>query len=302
MDIKQLKFLDALAQEEHFGRAASRCHVSQPTLSLRIRQLEEELGVPLIYRGNRFESLTPEGQRVLAWARRLLANYDGLYQDVALLRGHLSGRLRLGAVPSALAFAARLTAPFLNDYGQVTAISKSMSADEIEQGLEGFSLDVGISYLSRSLSDTVCTLPLYQEGYVALLPQHEYFTDRESISWCEVATLPLCLLTKGMHNRQIIEDVFAEVGCHPDILFESNSILTLYTHVQNGHWATIAPNFHARLLGVPDGVRALPLTHPELLQPVGLIWRDMQPLSPLVEAFKQVAITHSANIEKLLAT
>lgn len=285
VDIKQLKFLDALAVEEHFGRAATRCFVTQPTLSLRLRQLEDELGVPLILRGNRYMGFTPEGKRVLSWARRVLDNYEGLYADVAQMRGNLAGQLRLGIVPSALAYAARLTTPFLGKNKEVLAVSLSMSADEIVHGLHDFTIDMGVTYLSRTLPDGMKSMSLYDEGYVALVPENEYFLGKESISWEEAASLPLCLLTEGMFNRQIIEEAFGAVGCEVKPQFESNSILTLYTHVRSGHWATIAPTFHANLIGMPDGVRKLRLHSPEISQPVGLVWRDMQPLSPILEAF-----------------
>ena len=76
MDIKQLKFLIALDETRHFGQAAARCHITQPTLSMRLRSLEEELDLPLVNRGQRFEGFTAPGERVLAWARTVLAAYD----------------------------------------------------------------------------------------------------------------------------------------------------------------------------------------------------------------------------------
>ncbi|MCF5542623.1 LysR family transcriptional regulator, partial [Pseudomonas syringae] len=99
MDIKQLKFLIALDETRHFGQAAARCNITQPTLSMRLRNLEEELGLPLVNRGQRFEGFTAPGERVLAWARTVLAAYDGLQAEAAACRGHLVGTLRLGVVP-----------------------------------------------------------------------------------------------------------------------------------------------------------------------------------------------------------
>ena len=99
MDIKQLKFLIALDETRHFGQAAARCHITQPTLSMRLRSLEEELDLPLVNRGQRFEGFTAPGERVLAWARTVLAAYDGLQAEAAACRGNLVGTLRLGVVP-----------------------------------------------------------------------------------------------------------------------------------------------------------------------------------------------------------
>lgn len=96
MDIKQLKFLIALDETRHFGQAAARCHITQPTLSMRLRSLEEELQLPLVNRGQRFEGFTAPGERVLAWARTVLAAYDGLQAEAAACRGNLVGTLRLG--------------------------------------------------------------------------------------------------------------------------------------------------------------------------------------------------------------
>jgi DNA-binding transcriptional LysR family regulator len=91
MDIKQLKYLIALDQTRHFGQAAALCHITQPTLSMRIRNLEEELNLALIQRGQRFEGFTAEGERILAWARALLAAHDGLEAEAAICRGQMVG-------------------------------------------------------------------------------------------------------------------------------------------------------------------------------------------------------------------
>ena len=294
MDIKQLRFLDALAQEKHFSRAAAACFVSQPTLSLRIRQLEDELGVPLIYRGNRFEGLTPEGERVLAWARRVISNYEGLYQDIDLIKGQLSGSLRLGVIPSALPYVAQLTSPFLDQHKNVSIVSLSRSAVEINHQLEDFSIDIGLTYLAKARQENTSHVELYQESYVALVPNEEFFPGRDTMTWREAATLPLCLLSSDMHNRWIIENTFEQLGCKVDPQVQSNSILTLYSHVRMGNWATIAPDIHVQLAGIPKGIRVLPLTDPHIINPIGLIWRDASPLSPMIQSFLDVATQNSS--------
>src|SRR5262245_66364924 len=113
MDIRQLQYLVALAREKHFTRAAKACNVTQPTLSGRIRQLEQELGVPIVERGQRFHGLTREGERVLKWAQVILDNWTSMQQEIDALRhafGALSGRLSIAVIPSALPMAA-LTGP-----------------------------------------------------------------------------------------------------------------------------------------------------------------------------------------------
>src|SRR4051812_49535220 len=110
--IDKLEYLMALAREEHFGRAADACGVTQPTLSAGIKQLEAPLGVLLVQRGSRFISLTPEGERTLDWARRIVGDSRALRQEIKSLKHGLSGRLRIAAVPTALAMVAELTTPY----------------------------------------------------------------------------------------------------------------------------------------------------------------------------------------------
>ena len=107
--IDKLEFLIALAQEKHFGRAAEACGVTQPTLSAGLKQLEDTLGVMLVRRGSRFLGLTGEGERVLEWARRIVADTRAMKQDVDLHKRGLSGHLRIAAIPTALPIAATLT-------------------------------------------------------------------------------------------------------------------------------------------------------------------------------------------------
>ena len=126
MDIRQLQYLAALAREKHFTRAAKACNVTQPTLSGRIRQLEQELGVPIVERGQRFHGLTPEGERVLKWAHTILDNWQAMQQELASIKGRkeqLTGRLVIGAVPSALPMA---PSALLDEYPITSAPSPSL--------------------------------------------------------------------------------------------------------------------------------------------------------------------------------
>src|SRR4029079_13912426 len=110
--IDKLEFLLALARERHFGHAAEGCGVTQPTLSAGIKQLEEQMGVLLVNRGSRFQSFTPEGEKVLEWARRIVGDTRAMRAEINSLRGGLTAELRLGATPPALARVESLTTPF----------------------------------------------------------------------------------------------------------------------------------------------------------------------------------------------
>ena len=152
MDIRQLQYLVALAREKHFTRAAQACHVTQPTLSGRIRQLEQELGVPIVERGQRFHGFTPDGERVLKWAHTILDTWGSLQQEIATLRNtsnSLSGRLSVGVIPTALPMAGLITRAMRDRHPDVELTVLSQSSIDILRCLEDFSIDIGLTYLDN---------------------------------------------------------------------------------------------------------------------------------------------------------
>src|ERR1700757_3969104 len=113
MFLRQLEYLVALAQERHFSRAARHCNVSQPTLSNAIKQLEAEFGTPIVLRHQRFHGFTAEGARIVEWSKRILADRNAMLQELSILKRTLSGRLRLGAMPTSSPALPRINACFL---------------------------------------------------------------------------------------------------------------------------------------------------------------------------------------------
>lgn len=281
MIIRQLVYLDALAREKHFRRAAEACNVSQPTLSAAIAQLEEELGVLIVERGRRFQGLTKEGDVVLAHARRILAESDLLKESIAELRQGVSGRIRLGAIPTALPMIAHITAPFCTRYPAVSLTVLSLTSSEIQSRIENFELDVGLTYLDNEPLDRVISKPIYQEAYVLLTREDGPLGDRETITWVEAGELKLCLLTSDMQNRRIIDGIFRSVGASPRPAIETNSIFNLCSHAGIQGVSSIVSVQLLEFFGVPLGTKALPLVEPEAQRTIGLIVADRQPFAPL---------------------
>ncbi|OYZ98430.1 MAG: LysR family transcriptional regulator, partial [Rhizobiales bacterium 17-65-6] len=150
MFVRQLHYLVAVAREGHFGRAAQACHVSQPTLSAGLRKLEEELGVPLVMRGHRFLGLTDHGVRVLAWAQRIVADYDGLKQEISGPGAGLSGTLRIGAIPTALPALPPLVNAFCASHPLVRVTLLALPSAAILRGLDEMEIDAGVTYLAEA--------------------------------------------------------------------------------------------------------------------------------------------------------
>src|SRR6187401_1426150 len=137
----------ALAREQHFGRAAESCGVTQPTLSAGLKQLEESMGVLLVNRGSRFQGFTPEGQRVLDWARRIVGDTRAMRQEVHALRHGLAGHIRIAAIPTALAMVAMITTPYRAKHPDVSFTILSRTSIEVLGLLEN--LEVDAPHLSR---------------------------------------------------------------------------------------------------------------------------------------------------------
>ena len=285
MQLRHLRYFVALGREKHFGRAAEACHVTQSTLSAAIRQLESEIGAPLIERDKRFKGLTAEGKILLDWATRVVAERAVLDQEIGLLRGELTGELALGVIPSALPTISLLTTPFSQVHPKVTLQILSRTSDEIQRSLDAFEFDVGITYLGAEPLHGVKTYPLYEERYILLTPTRGPFRGRKSVTWTEAAETPLCLLTPDMQNRRLVNSVFASVGCAPNVHAESNSLLTLCSHIRTGAWSSVLPHNLLWLFGTPKGMLALPLVEPERSFTVGMVVRRQKPQPPLVEAF-----------------
>jgi DNA-binding transcriptional LysR family regulator len=281
MFIRQFEYLEALGREKNFRRAAEACNVSQPTLSAALAQLEDELGVPLVERAGRFQGLTPEGEIVLARARRALIEIDSMRAEVAEAREGLRGKLRLGVIPTALPMAVRVTAPFCASYPEVTLEILSLTSHQIRQRLERFEIDAGMTYLDNEPLPGVLSKPIYSESYCLLARADGPLGGRDSIGWAEAAEQKLCLLTGDMQNRRIIDGIFRSVGKAPRPVVETNSIFNLITHAALPGVASIASRQVLDLLGPPAGVIALPLTDPEARHTIGLVVADRQPLPPL---------------------
>lgn len=289
MIVRRLLYLSALAEEKHFGRAAEKCNVSQPTLSSAIRQLEEELGIPIVHRGHRFSGFTQEGQRVLEHANRVLAESDKLKEELSQMREGLAGRLRIGVVPSVLPIAALVTSRFGKNHPGVSIEVVSRSAKAILSGLEDFSIDMGISYLDETRMAKVKELPLYTENLSLLTPIHGPFSDRDKVTWKEVAGTSLVLLNKNMQNRRIIDKVFDEIGCAVEPQIETNSLMNLAAHVRSGGWSSVVPRECFSFCSEPPGTRMIKIIEPEMSHVIGLQMADSQHPSVVAVNFFEAA-------------
>ncbi len=287
--IDKLQMFIALARERHFGRAAEACGVTQPSLSGAIRQLEEQLGVQLVHRGSRFQGLTPEGQRVLERALRIVGDVRALKDEMRVARAGLSGHVRLGVIPTALPMVADITRPFLTRHPNVSFSILSRTSAEILAQIESLDLDAGITYLDNEPLGRVAQVPLYTEFYRFLCAPGSRLAGRTQVTWAEAAEEPLCLLTGDMQNRRIVNQHLAEAGAQSDPKVESNSTIALIAHVRTGDWASIVPRRLAEMFATAGGLVSIPLVAPEAEHLVGLIAARRDPQTPVLAALMEEA-------------
>ena len=278
--IDKLEMFVELARARHFGRASLAVGVTQPTLSSAIMQLEDTLGVPLVLRGSRFQGLTPEGEAVLIRARAILAEVRALKDEARSSRQNLSGRIRLGVIPTALPMVAELVAPLTARHPGITVTILSRSAAEIAAGIDRFDLDAGITY-AETVPPRHTAVPLYDERLSLLMSAGHPLAQTGRAGWSDIADFPLCLLSGEMQNRRIVEERLLAAGVRAQPQVDSNSILAIIGHVRTGKWLSVVPERLVRTL-LDDTLRMRPLPGPGT--PVILVAAAREPRAAPVQA------------------
>ena len=290
MFLRQFQYLVAVVEEEHFGRAAKRCNVTQPSLSSGIKQLELELGVPIFLRGRgqRFHGLTAEGERVARWARQVISHCAAMRDEIDTMQNNLRGNLRVGAMPSMSPVLPVLLEMVRQRHPGVRVDVQFIGNDAMKLGLNNFSLDAAITYMDEVDLGRRNTLPICTEKLSLLVPDKEVFRNRTTISWKEAAELPLAMLRPSMHERRFVNQVFSRVKCEPVPKVESESILHLMFQVQFTELCTIIPSHFTRMPGLQPGTRALDLVDPVVSQEVALYWAEAETVMPMANALVEI--------------
>lgn len=283
MLFRQFQYLVALSEEKHFGRAAEACNVSQPSLSSGIKQLEFNLGVPIVLRGRRFIGFTPEGQRVVEWAKRVTSQRDAMMVELSQMRNNLEGRIRIGAMPNSTPVLPLFSKLLTEHHPNVEIDIRFLGLEQTRQGLNNFALDVGITYIHEEQIMGLNSMKTYVETLSLLVPEKSDWASLQSITWEEASHMPLCLLDRSMHERRIIDDAFEQVGCEAKPIVTADSILNLIFHVMFSNLVTIVPSHFARLPGPLPGTKAIRLTSPEITRDVGLVWSPSEPTMPMAK-------------------
>ena len=290
MLFRQLEYFVAVAHEQHFARAAERCYVSQPALSAAIAKLERELDVTLINRGHSFVGLTAEGERLVVWAKRILAEHDAFTSEVRAVRSGVTGTLRLGAVPTASTTASLVLSAFCADHPLVKVqIHSRLATTELYRQLRDFELEAAIVHAVPDDARDIELLPLYEERFVLIAPSDMLPPAMSTVRWPDAAQLPLALLSHDMRGRQVLDEVFAEHGITLSPQVETDSVASMLAQVATRRWACIVPHTWLWTSSMAGDIRVFELVDPVLTAHITVATNSAGPGSPVARAFAATA-------------
>jgi LysR family transcriptional regulator, hydrogen peroxide-inducible genes activator len=284
--LKDLRYLVAVADARHFGRAAQRCFVSQPTLSAQLKKLEEYLGVQLVERQPKRVILTPAGEQIVARAQRILEASD---EVVALARSHrdpLAGPLRVALLPTIgpyllphVVASVRKALPKLN-----LLLYELQTAPMLRQ-LHAGEIDLGILALPVEL-DGLSARELYQEPFMVAVPQAHRLAKRASIRLEELREEPLLLLEEGHCLRDQALEICTRAGVGASQDFRATSLETLRQMVATGAGITLLPQLASTgAYAAARGVAIRPIARPAPVRRIGAVWRKTSPRQSAIDAF-----------------
>lgn len=286
LTIKQLRYVDALARHGHFGRAAETCAVSQPALSMQIRDLEDSLGIPLFERGPRQVRLTTFGEDFAARARDILRSVDELGDLARTSRENLAGRLRVGVIPTVAPY---LLPRIIGDLSRLypdldIRVRETVTPKLIEELSEG-RLDAAIVALPVS-EPAFTEVPLFSEDFVLVRPGED--AGKPVPSPESLREMRLLLLEEGHCFRDQALSFCSMSSARPREILDGSSLSTLVQMVGAGIGLTLIPEMAVPVETRSANVSLARFPDPKPSRRIGMIWRKSSPLAPDLERLSEV--------------
>lgn len=294
LKLRDLRYLVAVADTRHFGRAATACHVSQPTLSAQLKKLEAYLGVQLIERGTRRASLTGAGQRVVARARAMLEAGDDIVEIARSFGDPLAGRLRLALLPTIGPYLLpRITPRLRKALPRLELLLYEYQTAPMLERLRAGEIDAGILALPVDL-DGLEALPLYDEPFVLVAPADHRLAKGGPVRTADLAGEAVLLLEDGHCLRDQALDICSRAGLHEKQDFRATSLETLRQMVASGAGVTLLPELATRgAYGAARGVAVRAFAKPAPVRRIGVIWRRTSARREAIEAVARVIAAHA---------
>jgi LysR family transcriptional activator of glutamate synthase operon len=275
MELRQLRYLVALAEEQHFTRAAQRLHIAQPALSQQIAKLEREVGVPLVERTTRRLAFTAAGELLLAHARRMVAG---------LRRGHVDVGATQAMGPVDLA---KLLVDFHRRHPAIELTVREALTVELHVAVENDELDLAFVTGPPKNSNAECR-EIASEPLVCVMSTTHPLADRPGLSVSELRDDTFVMFVRSATVRRKLDDAAHGYGFVPDVGFETSDVTRVRALVSAGLGIAILPRSDAQTRG--PRVRIVPLTDPGFVHSVFVTWRRTRRHSPAARAFLELAL------------
>ncbi|MCF7982908.1 MAG: LysR family transcriptional regulator [Thiohalocapsa sp.] len=293
MNLRDLKYILAVAETRHFGRAAERCFVSQPTLSGQIKKLEDELGVTIFERTNRSVEVTPIGHDILSHARLLMEQADAIEQVARAHQDPLAGPLRIGAIPTLSPYLMPLILmPLKQRYPQLRLVLFEEITDSLLRRLDQHELDGALLATPVNDHPDLDSIALFDEPFWLAHPRGHPLYDKDQITEADLENIELLLLSEGHCLTHQVMDVCRladrqRAGDMADL--RAASLETLLQLVGAGFGCTLVPALAIRGGWMTDsGIIARPLELDDAFRRISLVFRRSFPRRSALEAVIEV--------------
>ena len=288
MTLTDLKYIVALAREKHFGRAAEKCFVSQPTLSVSVKKLEDELGVILFERSPQEVRVTPIGERIVAQAEKVLAETAQLTEIAAAGKNPLAGPLRLGVIYTIGPWLLPRLVPLLRERApEMPLLLEENYTHRLIERLKTTELDVAILALPIDEPGLVAQ-PVYDELFRVLLPANHAWNKEKSVKPASLLDQPLLMLGRGNCFRDQVLDLCTAAGQGGPQVMEGSSLETIRHMVASNVGITVMPAAAVDTIPKNDPLlRVRNFAQPEPSRRVGMVWRASFPRHQAIDLLRR---------------
>jgi len=293
MTLTELRYIVALAREKHFGRAAEKCFVAQPTLSVAVKKLEDELGVILFERGQNEITVTPAGEPVVRQAAKVLAEAARIKELADTAGDPLAGPLRIGAIYTIGPYLLPKLVPLLRERApKMPLILQENFTTKLVDALKSGELDVAVLALPIEEPGLVAQ-PVYEEAFRVLVPAAHPWTKQKTIDASRLLDEPLLMLGRGNCFRDQVLDLCSRAGAggpQPQVL-EGSSLETIRLMVASGIGITVMPASAVDELPKTDALlRVKHFVEPTPVRRIGLVWRASFPRHQAIDLMRRALL------------
>jgi len=283
VSFKQLNAFITVAECKSFVDACRILHITQPALSIAIKNLEQAVGGKLLVRTTRTLTLSPEGQTFLPVAKRLVADWETAFNDLHNLFAKHRGKLSIAAMPSyAASLLPGVLAQFYRDYPNMNVLIDDVIAELVNERVRTGRAEIGITFKPEEMGDFVFS-PLFTDEFVVAIPKNHELAGAVTLQWQDLADYPLLLLQRPSSVRHLIDRTLKENGIEVNVEMEAHQLYTLGQMVSLGLGLSVVPTLCVEQMEALGAVFR-PLKNPVISREVGVLTRRDYPLSAAAEA------------------